>query len=112
MSQKVIFVFVLALVATALSAPSEKIYRKEDSLELLPEELMIGEENLMDEFTIDQLEASILGEVQKILEGRQARVTCDLLSGIGWNHSFCAAHCIYLGYKGGACNDNGICVCR
>ncbi|KAI5634741.1 arthropod defensin domain-containing protein [Phthorimaea operculella] len=111
MSQKVIFGFVLALVATVLSAPSEQIDRQENS-DLLPEELTAGEEILAEEFPIEEVEALVLEEVQNILEARQARVTCDLLSGIGWNHSFCAAHCIYLGYKGGACNDRGVCVCR
>ncbi|XP_049868870.1 defensin [Pectinophora gossypiella] len=39
------------------------------------------------------------------------RVTCDLLSGLGWAHTFCAAHCIFKGYKGGRC-EKGVCRCR
>lgn len=46
---------------------------------------------------------------------RQKRLTCDLLSleilGVALKHSACAAHCIAIGRKGGACED-GVCVCR
>ncbi|XP_017020075.1 sapecin-C [Drosophila kikkawai] len=43
---------------------------------------------------------------------RQKRATCDLLSGLNYNHSLCAAHCIALLKKGGYCTDKGVCVCR
>nr|AMO66174.1 defensin 3 [Locusta migratoria]AZP56666.1 defensin [Locusta migratoria migratoria] len=44
---------------------------------------------------------------------RHVRVTCDLLSAFGVEHSACAAHCIAMnkGYKGGHCDD-GVCHCR
>ncbi|GJQ76406.1 hypothetical protein Trydic_g2122 [Trypoxylus dichotomus] len=46
---------------------------------------------------------------------RQKRITCDLLSfeakGFAANHSLCAAHCLVMGRRGGACQD-GVCVCR
>ncbi|UJR20101.1 hypothetical protein I4U23_023235 [Adineta vaga] len=42
----------------------------------------------------------------------QLRVTCDLLSfqfaGFSSGDSFCAAHCLYLGYRGGFCNGQKI----
>nr|O96049.1 RecName: Full=Defensin; Flags: Precursor [Oryctes rhinoceros]BAA36401.1 Oryctes rhinoceros defensin [Oryctes rhinoceros] len=54
----------------------------------------------------EALEASVI---------RQKRLTCDLLSfeakGFAANHSLCAAHCLAIGRKGGAC-QNGVCVCR
>uniref|UniRef100_A0A1I8NJB1 Invertebrate defensins family profile domain-containing protein n=1 Tax=Musca domestica TaxID=7370 RepID=A0A1I8NJB1_MUSDO len=43
--------------------------------------------------------------------GRVPVVSCDLLSGLGVNHSVCAAHCLLLGKSGGYC-DRGICRCR
>lgn len=45
----------------------------------------------------------------------EPRITCDLLSGLGWNHALCAAHCLAIwggGYTGGYCNSQGVCVCR
>ncbi|XP_053964771.1 defensin-like [Anastrepha ludens] len=43
---------------------------------------------------------------------RQKRFTCDLLSGFGFGHSACAAHCALRGNRGGYCNDKAVCVCR
>ncbi|XP_019527113.3 defensin-C-like [Aedes albopictus] len=45
---------------------------------------------------------------------RRKRISCDLLSGLGWNHSICAGHCLAISwrYRGGYCNDRGVCVCR
>lgn len=46
----------------------------------------------------------------------QLRITCDLLSfqiaGFSSGDSFCAAHCLYLGYKGGYCSSQKVCTCR
>ncbi|XP_055619755.1 sapecin-like [Toxorhynchites rutilus septentrionalis] len=42
----------------------------------------------------------------------QKRFTCDFLSGIGWNHTFCALHCYLRGMRGGYCTGKGVCVCR
>ena len=42
----------------------------------------------------------------------QSRVTCDVLSFLGVNHAACAAHCLYLRYRGGYCNERRVCVCR
>lgn len=43
---------------------------------------------------------------------RVKRFTCDVLSGLGWNHAPCALHCSARGNKGGYCNGKGVCVCR
>ncbi|XP_050096109.1 defensin [Anopheles aquasalis] len=43
---------------------------------------------------------------------RAKRATCDLASGFGVGSSLCAAHCIARRYRGGYCNDRGVCVCR
>lgn len=43
---------------------------------------------------------------------RVKRDTCDLLSGLGWGHAPCAAHCKLRGNRGGYCNSQGVCVCR
>ncbi|EAT44831.1 AAEL003849-PA [Aedes aegypti] len=45
---------------------------------------------------------------------RRKRISCDLLSGLGWGHSICAGHCLAISwrYRGGYCNDQGVCVCR
>ncbi|XP_055592697.1 defensin Lucifensin-like [Uranotaenia lowii] len=43
---------------------------------------------------------------------RAKRATCDLLSGLGIQHSACAASCLARLYRGGFCNSEGICVCR
>lgn len=43
---------------------------------------------------------------------RVKRATCDLLSGFGWNHGPCAAHCMLRGNKGGYCSGKGVCICR
>ncbi|XP_065093662.1 defensin-B-like [Ochlerotatus camptorhynchus] len=45
---------------------------------------------------------------------RRKRITCDLLSGLGWGNSLCASHCMAISwrYRGGYCNSQGVCVCR
>ncbi|XP_025989792.2 defensin [Solenopsis invicta] len=43
---------------------------------------------------------------------RQRRATCDLMSGLGVDHSACAAHCILKGKTGGHCSSTGVCNCR
>uniref|UniRef100_R4G4L8 Putative defensin c n=1 Tax=Rhodnius prolixus TaxID=13249 RepID=R4G4L8_RHOPR len=55
------------------------------------------------------------GEITEEHLARMKRATCDLFSFESkWfttNHAACAAHCIFLGYKGGNCQDT-ICHCR
>ncbi|XP_073845400.1 phormicin-like [Musca autumnalis] len=56
--------------------------------------------------------ASALKELEPQLHIRYKRATCDLLSGMGVQHSACAAHCLLRGNRGGYCNGRGVCVCR
>jgi len=46
----------------------------------------------------------------------QLRITCDVfsfqLAGFSTGDSFCAARCLYLGYRGGYCNSQKVCTCR
>ncbi|XP_035671574.1 defensin, isoforms B and C-like isoform X1 [Branchiostoma floridae] len=46
----------------------------------------------------------------------QPRITCDLLSfsfgGASFGDSACSAHCLFLGYRGGYCNNQNVCTCR
>ncbi|XP_013119118.1 phormicin-like [Stomoxys calcitrans] len=56
--------------------------------------------------------ASALRQLEPELHGRYKRATCDLLSGMGVNHSACAAHCVLRGNRGGYCNSKAVCVCR
>uniref|UniRef100_T1I7B0 INVERT_DEFENSINS domain-containing protein n=3 Tax=Arthropoda TaxID=6656 RepID=T1I7B0_RHOPR len=55
------------------------------------------------------------GEITEEHLARMKRATCDLLSFQSqWftpNHAACAAHCLFLGYKGGNCQGT-ICHCR
>ncbi|KAI5634739.1 arthropod defensin domain-containing protein [Phthorimaea operculella] len=104
MSCKVMFALVLAMAAVVSSAPP----KYEEPIEVLPSEYELSDVNVVEDLQNFLEEALTVEEA----EARQARVTCDLLSGIGWNHTFCAAHCIFKGYKGGACNSKGVCVCR
>lgn len=43
---------------------------------------------------------------------RARRAACDLFSALNVASSICAAHCLYLGYKGGYCDSKLVCVCR
>ncbi|XP_013118143.1 phormicin-like [Stomoxys calcitrans] len=56
--------------------------------------------------------ASALRQLEPEVHGRYKRATCDLLSGMGVNHSACAAHCLLRGNRGGYCNSKAVCVCR
>ncbi|XP_061400765.1 phormicin-like [Musca vetustissima] len=56
--------------------------------------------------------ADALKQLEPELHNRYKRATCDLLSGLGVNHSACAAHCLLRGNRGGYCNGKGVCVCR
>uniref|UniRef100_A0A1I8PFQ1 Invertebrate defensins family profile domain-containing protein n=1 Tax=Stomoxys calcitrans TaxID=35570 RepID=A0A1I8PFQ1_STOCA len=53
-----------------------------------------------------------LKQVEPELHGRYKRATCDLASGLNWNHSLCAAHCLLRGKRGGYCTSQGVCYCR
>ncbi|XP_061400764.1 defensin Lucifensin-like [Musca vetustissima] len=53
-----------------------------------------------------------LKQLEPELHNRYKRATCDLFSGLGVNHSACAAHCLLRGNRGGYCNGRGVCVCR
>ncbi|XP_012534224.1 defensin [Monomorium pharaonis] len=89
-----IYVFALLVVAAiAFALPIE---------DEVPLESLLANEN----------ESLNLAPVEESAHSRQRRVTCDLLSGLGWSHSICAAHCIAKGKKGGSCSSSGVCNCR
>lgn len=52
------------------------------------------------------------GFISKFLEPAdnliQPFISCDLIG----SGAFCAVRCIAMGYKGGYCNDQKVCVCR
>ncbi|KAL3278359.1 hypothetical protein HHI36_013687 [Cryptolaemus montrouzieri] len=50
---------------------------------------------------------SLAQEEDRILS-RVRRVTCDIMG----SEAACALHCIALGYTGGYCNSQSVCVCR
>ncbi|KAJ2942145.1 hypothetical protein O0L34_g11060 [Tuta absoluta] len=123
MSHKVLFALVLAMAAVASSAPP----KHEEPIEPLTSELIAAyvlsdvnvvedlQNFLEDALSVEEAQENVLEgfiAVEENEESRQARATCDLASGLGWNHTLCAAHCIWKGYKGGACNSRGVCVCR
>ena len=44
-------------------------------------------------------------------ELHEMRVCCDLVGGIDGDRC-CASHCLVLGFAGGYCNHQKVCVCR
>ncbi|XP_073847349.1 uncharacterized protein [Musca autumnalis] len=44
--------------------------------------------------------------------GRVQVISCDLLSYWNVGDTACAAHCLWLGRRGGYCNSQKVCVCR
>ncbi|GAB1868597.1 Defensin [Camponotus japonicus] len=95
-----IYVFALLIVtAIAVAFPTEEL--EEDITVESPELLILKKDESL------KLQETPIKE-----HNRTRRATCDLLSGLGVNHSACAAHCILRGKTGGRCDSNAVCVCR